>query len=184
VIVANEKDTDIDDDDDDDDDEDDVKPAAQPAAAAAAAAAAPVIPKKFNTYADAIFGLGKDGISDAVKAAGYPVTIKNPKKTTIAKASPAKITSYLKALSRNDARLKVDALSKLPRKQKGFGNTDSGLLDDQIQEVMKKVPDFLGVWASDEIPKLLPKIHPHSRIADSKYRQTQSSRKSLGGSIS
>lgn len=46
----------------------------------------------------------------------------------------------------------------------GKGKEGDGLFDDQIRTVMKKVPDFLGVWARDEIPKLIPKIHPNTRI--------------------
>jgi hypothetical protein len=48
---------------------------------------------------------------------------------------------------------------------KGKESNGDGLFDDQIETVMKKVPDFIGVWARDEIiPELVPRVHPHTRV--------------------
>jgi hypothetical protein len=40
----------------------------------------------------------------------------------------------------------------------------TGLYNDQIEKIMEKCPNFIGVYASDEIPKLLKFIHPHTRF--------------------
>jgi hypothetical protein len=54
------------------------------------------------------------------------------------------------------------------RKQLGVGeekyNTDDGLYNDQIDNIMKKFNTYLGTIASDEIPtKIVPKVKPNSQ---------------------
>jgi hypothetical protein len=52
----------------------------------------------------------------------------------------------------------------LKQKGKGKVNSDEGLWSDDIERVMKKYRNFLGVIASDEIPTLLPHIHKNTKI--------------------
>jgi len=50
--------------------------------------------------------------------------------------------------------------------QTGFGKKElDGMTDLQIDEIMKKYPEYIGTIARNEIPKLLPYIKKRSRVA-------------------
>lgn len=50
-------------------------------------------------------------------------------------------------------------------KPQGSGKTEGGIYDDEINEIMSIYPEYLGTIARDEIPKLLPRIKDHKRVA-------------------
>ena len=60
-----------------------------------------------------------------------------------------------------------DALANPLGDQQGSGHSSGGQYDDQLNKMAlaKKVPNFLGTIASDEIIKLLPKIKPNSKCS-------------------
>jgi len=62
------------------------------------------------------------------------------------------------------ADVREQVLAKVAKIGKGKSDDDKGLYDDQINEVMKRYPEYLGCIANDEIPSLLPKIKPMTRI--------------------
>ncbi len=61
---------------------------------------------------------------------------------------------------------KLEIEDDVPADQGGEGRKhDDSLFDSDIRQMMKKIPDFIGVVASDEISSLLvPKAEPHSRV--------------------
>jgi hypothetical protein len=47
---------------------------------------------------------------------------------------------------------------------RGTGKSSGGLYNDQIEKMMEKCPNFLGVYASDEIPKMMRFVHPNTKF--------------------
>jgi hypothetical protein len=46
----------------------------------------------------------------------------------------------------------------------GHGRSSGGLYNDQIEKMMEKCPNFLGVYASDETPKMMRFVHPNTKF--------------------
>lgn len=64
----------------------------------------------------------------------------------------------------DDRRLYAEAGRSYPSQQTGSGNSKyTGLYDNEINEVMKRYPEYKGTIMLDEVNKILPEVTPNSR---------------------